>query len=133
MAMIKMMVLLKRKPGITREEFQHHWRTTHARLVQSLPELTRHMTRYVQNHIISGDSEAAKILGGLSAPDSTFDFDGIFEGWYESVDDLKKMTMSKRFDEIIRPDELKFLDHSKSIMYLVDENPVYGPENPPRA
>jgi hypothetical protein len=43
------------------------------------------------------------------------------------------MTMSKRFDEIIRPDELKFLDHSKSIMYLVDENPVYGPESPPRA
>jgi uncharacterized protein (TIGR02118 family) len=48
--MIKVMVMVKRKPGISREEFYKYWKEVHG------PLMARHipgLRKYVQNHYIA--------------------------------------------------------------------------------
>ena len=47
--MIKLVFTLRRRPGMTREEFQHHWREHHAPIVKRHAETLR-IRRYVQVH-----------------------------------------------------------------------------------
>lgn len=135
--MVKMIVLLRRAPHLTREEFSHHWRNVHAPLVKSVPETTRHMRRYVQNHMPSlpaGDaSGASSSMGGLAQPQAPFDFDGVVEVWYDSVEALQQSTQSQRYADVIRPDELQLIDAARCVMYLVDENVVFDEDNRPAA
>ena len=35
--MVKMIIFFKRKPGMSVEDFQKHWRTTHAYIIVKLP------------------------------------------------------------------------------------------------
>lgn len=44
--MVKFVVVLCRRPGMTREDFSEYLRTTHGELARRLPSLKR----YVQNH-----------------------------------------------------------------------------------
>jgi hypothetical protein len=48
--MIKLVFALRRREGLTREEFQRYWREEHAKLVQRHAE-TLHIRRYVQVHL----------------------------------------------------------------------------------
>jgi len=135
--MIKMIVLLRRNPALTRAEFSHHWREIHAPLVCSVPETTRHMRKYVQNHLpetsaSSGDG-AAESMGGVARPSDDMDFDGIIEVWYESMEELQKSTGSQRYAEIIRPDEQRLLDQSRCVIFLANEFTVFDEKNRPNA
>jgi uncharacterized protein (TIGR02118 family) len=70
---VKYAGLLHCKRGVSIEEMQAHWRTTHARLVvESLPT----MVRYIQCHALP---EAY----ALQPPPA---YDGIPEAWFESLD-----------------------------------------------
>jgi EthD domain len=46
-AMIKVSVLLKRKPGMSPAEFYRYWKDVHGPLVLGVPELMRHVRKYV--------------------------------------------------------------------------------------
>ena len=46
--MIKLVCFLKRKDGLTREEFYDHWENRHGPLIAGTPELARHIVRYEQ-------------------------------------------------------------------------------------
>ncbi len=48
--MIKMTILLRRKPEISHEEFVAYHRNKHAPLFSSLTEVKQHVRRYVQCH-----------------------------------------------------------------------------------
>ena len=48
--MIKISELLVRKAGMSRGEFQDYWRRVHGPLVMSIPEIRRHVVKYVQSH-----------------------------------------------------------------------------------
>jgi EthD domain len=45
--MIKVSVLLKRKPGMSPAEFYRYWKDVHGPLVLGVPELMRHVRKYV--------------------------------------------------------------------------------------
>jgi hypothetical protein len=45
--MIKIAELLVRKSGIGRAEFQDYWGRVHGPLVMSIPEIRRHVAKYV--------------------------------------------------------------------------------------
>ena len=47
--MIKVIFCLRRLPGLTREQFQKHWRTVHATLVKKHAKALG-VQRYVQMH-----------------------------------------------------------------------------------
>ena len=120
--MIKLIVLLKRKPGITREEFSRHWREKHGPLVVGVTESSVHMRRYIQNHIVSGPDDLTEE-----------GFDGIFEGWYESREALARVSATRGYRDLIHPDELTFMDHAGCVTYIVDEHIVIGAADPPRS
>lgn len=98
--MIKMTILLRRKQGMTHEEFVAYHRDHHAPLFSSLSEVKRYVRRYVQCH----DLGAA--LPGL--PDNGID--GSTELWFDDVAGLTALFSAPSYMTIIRPDEGKFLD-----------------------
>lgn len=67
--MIKIVTLLKRRAGLSPEDFQYHWRERHGPLAAQGPALRR----YVQSHAL---------LKGYARGDLLFD--GIEERWFDS-------------------------------------------------
>jgi len=114
--MVKLIVCAKRKPGITHEEFDRYWRENHGPLIKSVPEVIRHVRKYVQCHIVKN----AAPLGAGS------DFDGVAELWFDNVDELSKAFTEPRYLEIIRPDELRFVDLANCVSMVTEEVPIHN-------
>jgi len=75
------MSLLRRKPGLTAEEFDRHWLDIHGPLIAELPGL-RH---YVQNKPVG------KVEGPAQIPvaDADDQVDGITELYFDSLEDME--------------------------------------------
>jgi uncharacterized protein (TIGR02118 family) len=80
--MIKLTYCLRRKPGMTVEEFQRYWRETHAPLVEARAEVLG-IKRYVQVHTVLPAVNAALQARNGGSPEA---FDGVAELWVESVE-----------------------------------------------
>jgi len=108
--MVKLITLLKRKPGTTREEFSKYWLHPHGDIIlKTLPGVRK----YVQNPaVIIGDRE--------------YEYDGVAEGWFDDIDSLRNALRVMRSEkgDVIREDEEKFLDRSKMVSFVVDEREV---------
>lgn len=68
--MIKIIYFFKRKPGMSVEAFQGHWRTTHAEKIVALPGIRR----YVQNHVLPSAYRKGEPA-----------FDGVAESWFDDT------------------------------------------------
>ena len=91
--MVHLLFLMRRKPGMSREDCQRHWREIHAPLAQRIPGIRR----YVQSHVIA-------------APGEEPPYDGAAEIW---VDDEKAATtvfQSREYKEGAYLDEPNFVD-----------------------
>jgi uncharacterized protein (TIGR02118 family) len=73
---IKLVALLKRKPGISREEFAHRWVVEHTRISSELPGLTGYRINIASERQPSG--------AGVEPI-----YDGTAEMWWESVDAME--------------------------------------------
>jgi len=104
--MIKAISLLKRKPGISLEEFCEHYEQVH------VPLAMKHFPfqRYARNYLAGPDAEQ---LG----------FDCITEVWFETMEDCEAAaTFSASKDyKVISDDEEKFMDRSKIVAFIVEE------------
>jgi uncharacterized protein (TIGR02118 family) len=70
---IKHIMLVRRKPGISRDEFYRYWKDVHGPLIAPhMPGLKK----YVQNHFVD-------------MPGFEYEGDGLVENYYETLDDLK--------------------------------------------
>ena len=98
--MIKLTILLPRNPSMTHEEFAAYHRERHAPLFCALPEVRRHVRRYVQSHALP--------VAAAGLPPTRFD--GITELWFDDVAALQAVFTAEGYMETIRPDEAKFLD-----------------------
>jgi uncharacterized protein (TIGR02118 family) len=109
--MIKLTICAVRKPGLTHAEFDHYWRHEHAPLIRSVTEFNRHVRRYVQCHRIEvGDAFGSD--GG---------WDGIAELWFDDVGAMQRAFSEPRYLELVRPDELKFVDLERCVSYVSEE------------
>src|SRR5438309_3985732 len=81
--MIKLVFCLRRRPELSREEFQRYWREQHAPLVRSHAEVLR-IRRYVQVHSLPRESQTA-LQASRGGPE---EYDGVAELWWDSLDDL---------------------------------------------
>ena len=106
--MVKGIVVLKRKPGLSQEEFTRYYEEVHVPLVLSH---FRTMRRYVRNYVIAPP--------GGEGPD----FDCITEFWFDSKQELKRVYDLYESDvgEVIRNDEERFIDRSKMLFFRVEE------------
>jgi len=82
--MVKLVYCVRRKVGMSREEFQARWLDVHGPLARSLRKQLPMMKRYVQSHTIAQETNDAL----RSSRGTGEEYDGITEMWLESLDDL---------------------------------------------
>ena len=120
--MIKLVYCLRRKPGMSVDEFQRYWRDVHAPLVRSHQD-TLGILRYVQMHTDHG--KVTEVLtGSRGAPEP---FDGVAELWYESGEalaDRGKDPAARAAGKELFEDEQQFIDHATSPIWIGEENEV---------
>ena len=108
--MVKSMSFLKRKSGITREEFMRYWKEVHGPIAS---RIIPGLKRYVQNHPVD--------IPGVES-----EFDGIAEIWWESLEAAMKFPAWHASEEArpLREDEEKFFDTSKRTRFFAQEHIV---------
>jgi uncharacterized protein (TIGR02118 family) len=108
--MIKVINLVKRKPGISREEFYKYWKDVHGPLVaSSVPSLRK----YIQNHFIE-------------LPGREYEGDGIIEMWYDDLAIFQKsMPVNKTKEtDFLLADWAKIADMSPPKSWVVEEHVI---------
>jgi hypothetical protein len=111
--MVKLVAFLRRREGMTREEFYAHWEGTHGPLIRSTPELAHHIVRYEQHRRVPEPSWAG-----------TEGYDGITIQWLESIDAFTAFCAEPAYAELILPDEERFLDRDSLVWMITDEPTV---------
>ena len=116
--MVKLVCMLKRKDGLTLEEFHAHWFDVHGPLIRSTPELARHVVRYEQHRRVPEPSWAG-----------TAGFDGVTIQWFDSVEAFSAFCAEPAYHELIEPDEDTFLDRD-ALVWMITEEPRVTMDRP---
>jgi uncharacterized protein (TIGR02118 family) len=127
--MIKLVFNLRRREGMTREEFQRYWREQHAPLVKRHAEAL-HIRRYVQVH--ARDTALDEALAGARGSEPRY-YDGVAELWWESLEELVAAFSSDAGQAAGRElleDEQRFIDLPSSPLWLGEENVVFDAAPP---
>ena len=104
--MAKLMFVLQRKAGTTREQCSVYWSgETHTSIVKKVPGLKK----WIQNHIISAPGEPV--------------CDGVGEMWFETDDAMEKALNSPEMGAAVE-DAKNFLDMEKTGLLIVREEAV---------
>ena len=113
---IKLVCMVKRRPGMTIDDFHRHWRTVHSPLNCDTPSI-------------------AQILRPLRAqpprpcrlrPSGGSDFDGAAVEWYPSVRSFYDMVGEPAHSELIAPDELASSTATASLLLTEREETIIG-------
>ena len=110
--MIKLISMLKRKPGLSPEEFHRHWREVHGPLIRSTKSGS-YVVRYEQNH---------RPLADYGNP-IVSDYDGVTVQWYRSMEEFRASIAEPDFAEI-QADVERFIDMSAMVWLLTEEEEV---------
>ena len=122
--MLKLTFCLHRLPGMSRDEFQRYWRETHAPLVRSHAAALG-IERYVQVHA-GHDDLGAGLRASRGAPEA---YDGVAELWWKSraaFEAALATPAAQRAGAELLADERRFIDLSRSPLWIADERPVIG-------
>jgi len=119
--MIKIIYFLKRKPGITHEQFREHYENSHVQLARKY--IGHLMISYKRNYPTS--IRASRKLG--LGPTTAFDFDCITEWTLANEEALEEVyrifkipEIGKEFDD----DEMRFMDRDALISVVCKEGDV---------
>lgn len=112
--MIKLNILIVRRPDLSLEEFKSHWKDIHGPLFRSQPEVQQNVKRYIQAH-----STGESLDQFPTAP-----YDGIAQIWVDRLEDIDKVFGSENYNKYIAPDEAKFIDREKIVWIYSTENVV---------
>ena len=122
--MIKLVFCLRRREGMTREEFQDYWLNTHGPLVRRHAQATG-CRRYVQVHTTPTPLDDL-ISASRGAPEP---YDGVAELWWDSVESLVAAASTPEGQAAARElleDERTFIDHGRSPVWLAVEHQLIG-------
>jgi uncharacterized protein (TIGR02118 family) len=97
--MIKMICLLRRKEGMSPEEFHRYWREQHGPLVMGTKSATW-VRRYEQNH---------RPLSDYRDGDDRRGWDGVTIQWFDSLEDFHASLAEDDY-ALIDADTKRFLD-----------------------
>jgi uncharacterized protein (TIGR02118 family) len=130
--MIKLVFTLRRREGMTREEFQRYWREEHAPLVKRHAETLR-IRRYVQTH--ARDTDLDEVLASSREGKPRL-YDGVAELWWDSLEDLvagSSTEAGQAANAELLEDERRFIDLPRSPLWLGEENVVVEARSRSRA
>lgn len=102
--MVKQLFLIKRKEGMSLEDFRKYYVERHAPMVkEAFPQISK----YVINFVNQGKKATA--------------YDAVTEISWPDIETLKKLSDSAIYREKIGPDEANFIAKEKTIIFLADE------------
>lgn len=118
--MYKFVVLLKRRPDLSHEQFVDYYENHHALLAQSvIPGLVRYVRNYVDHDSFA---KGRQVDGPVPAPDPYFDV--ITELWFENEDGFRGFRAAfadAAIAKLIADDEDNLFDSSTKQSFTVDE------------
>ena len=120
--MLKMVTLIPRKPGMSREEFIEYYESKHVPLSASLfPQVVRCVRNYPC-------TENFHYVGSSVSP--TVPFDAVTEHWFADQAAYDEMMAQFASDpdkfRLLSEDEGRFCDKERMIMFMVEEHPAAG-------
>lgn len=115
---VKLFEFLRRKEGMTPEEFHAYWRDVHAPLLANEPTLRRHVTRYELNHRLPDDADRDRQAGEVEDTG----WDGVAVLWFDDLDALRALG-AEPATEAIRADAPRFRADERLIV-VTDEPEV---------
>jgi uncharacterized protein (TIGR02118 family) len=110
--MIKRVSLVRRKEGMTHEQFVTHWAGPHVAIVRELPGL-----RGLRLNPVSSWSDGAE------------NWDGIGEVWFDSVEAAQEAFSTEPFASRLAEDRAKFIAEAR--VAFVEEHTVVPPPTQP--
>lgn len=96
--MIKLLITLKRKEGMSHDEFVCYQRTIHRPLFLSIPETARYVRRFIVSYPIASPA----------FPEVSYD--SVVEAWFDSEEDMRALYFSANFIDKVDPDHYNFID-----------------------
>jgi uncharacterized protein (TIGR02118 family) len=103
--MNKIIFVIRRREGITLEEFLREWSSErHVSIVRAVPGLTR----WVQNHVVPDPEQGEPFC------------DGIGELWFESAEAVPQALLSQEFAAAVE-DAQSFVDFDTTALLVVNE------------
>ena len=118
--MIKVVALLKKKPGMSREAFIKRFEEGHVPLIK---EIIPFYNKYRRSYII--DDERFKSSHVTNAAPIDRDIDVFTEMWFDTRENYEKMLTALADPVIggrITEDEGDFLDRDTMIVYMLEEH-----------
>jgi uncharacterized protein (TIGR02118 family) len=123
---IKLVFSLRRRPEMTRAEFQAYWIDQHAPLVSRHAEALR-IRRYVQTHARASELATAQSAARGSEPDL---YDGQAELWWDSPEDVLAALSTPAGQQAaieLLEDERRFIDLERSPLWIGEEHVFVEP------
>ncbi len=120
--MVKLVFALRRRPEMSRAEFQRYWLETHGPLVRSHAKALG-IRRYVQTHTLDTPANAL-LRASRGGPE---EYDGVAELWWDSVEALQAATASEAgiaAGQALLEDERRFIDLAHSPLWLSEEHAI---------
>lgn len=115
-----LIVFIRRRLGMTAEDFSHYWRETHAPLLLGCTAFSRHIVRYEQFHGTAGTAALGAMFG------ATGDYDGVAAISFASEDALAAAFAEPDYLAQVRPDEPNFVDLNNCLSFIARPKLVKG-------
>ena len=103
--MVKMVIFFKRKPGISVEDFQKYWRTTHADIIVRLPGIRR----YIQSPVLASAYRKGEPV-----------CDAVAESYFDDTQAMKVLSKMPEYAKVLA-DEPNFIDGPSMASIITDE------------
>ncbi|KAL3682391.1 hypothetical protein R1sor_000413 [Riccia sorocarpa] len=117
--LVKMVILVKRKQGMSLEDFDKYWTEEHSSLVNGLPLFKEKIVKYNQVHLDVPRMQQSGVENGIPVCN---DYDGIVELYAKSYQDLMDFFGSDVYKNVVGPDEAKFAERDQcKTLFVYDE------------
>jgi len=101
---VKFLEFPVRKEGMSHREFHLYWQRHHSPHVMNVTGFSRYIRKYVSAHAYDGHVQGLPLRFRQETP-----FDGASELWINGLDEIASWLSHPQYEELIRPDELRFL------------------------
>jgi uncharacterized protein (TIGR02118 family) len=107
--MIKAIYLIRRRAGMSPEDFHRYWREVHGPIAARIPGLRR----YVQCHTVAPTGVG------------TSEYDGAAEAWFDDIEAVRQAVASQEY-AAAREDEGRFIDLERTTLIFTEEVVIVG-------
>ncbi|KAJ7171359.1 hypothetical protein C8R46DRAFT_1349363 [Mycena filopes] len=111
----RILILLTRKAGMTKAEFNRYWAEVHAPLVASLDIVKANAGKYEQGYTSDEMSDGLKAMGF-----KVLEYDGVVVLGADSHQELNQILQSEEFQKVVLGDAVNFVEDVQFIPLQAD-------------